>query len=96
MGDVDLLQSRTGSESLLLDYLCPSGQAKGGQRSMAEIIVTISKEGRPTVEVQGVPGEACFAISHAVEQAMGKVSKSEYTSEFFQQAIEQAEARLHE
>lgn len=38
--------------------------------------------GRSTVSVKGVKGKSCTDITKAVEEALGKVEKKEFTKEY--------------
>lgn len=45
------------------------------------VVVLISKTGKVTVEVSGVQGQGCDAISSAFEEALGKVTDKTYKPE---------------
>lgn len=53
---------------------------------MPEILITIAKDGTPTVEVQGVAGPGCRDLSMAIENALGAPQSCELTSEYYQAA----------
>lgn len=51
---------------------------------MAKITVTISPNGQKiSVRVEGVPGAACHDLTRALEETLGKVSRSEATVEYY-------------
>lgn len=46
-----------------------------------EVTVTVGTDGAVTVEVKGVKGKGCDAITKAIEEALGEVTAKSYTSE---------------
>lgn len=56
---------------------------------MAEIIVTVSPKGESTVSVNGVSGSGCKALSAAIEKALGTVTDTELTTEYYQESQNQ-------
>jgi hypothetical protein len=46
-----------------------------------ELIIKISPTGETTIEVQGVKGESCKAVTEGIERALGKVTKDVETDE---------------
>ncbi len=49
---------------------------------MKTVRVTI-KNGRPTIEVSGVSGESCKAMTQKLESALGVTTSDEPTSEMY-------------
>lgn len=56
-----------------------------------KIIVTIKPDGLTTVEVQGVKGEGCKALTAALEAALGTPTASVPTGEMYEQIQEQTQ-----
>ncbi|MDX9723925.1 MAG: DUF2997 domain-containing protein [Myxococcota bacterium] len=54
-----------------------------------EIEFTITEEGNIEMEVKGVKGKDCMEITKALEEALGVVSNRQYTSEYYQQDVQQ-------
>lgn len=54
---------------------------------MEQIIVTVSAEAEVTVEVRGLSGPGCKALTREIEQALGETTKDEPTREM-QQTLE--------
>ncbi|HEX3002467.1 MAG TPA: DUF2997 domain-containing protein [Methanoregula sp.] len=50
-----------------------------------EMEVTIDKEGRIQVNVKGVQGTGCLALTRELEDALGVVERREYSAEYYQQ-----------
>lgn len=56
---------------------------------MRELIVTIDKDGTPTIEVKGVKGQQCLNLTQDIEKALGgKVLDRKPTAEMGQYAAE--------
>lgn len=53
---------------------------------MKTVIITIDKRANVEIEVQGVKGAACKDITRAVEEALGKVTSTEQTGEYYEQS----------
>ena len=51
-----------------------------------EIVVTIAPDGSVHLETHGLKGQSCMAETEGLEKALGKVSRRERTSEYYQQA----------
>jgi hypothetical protein len=51
-----------------------------------EIIITITKTGESTVSVNGVAGPGCKELSASIEKALGQTVKTEFTTEYHQEA----------
>lgn len=45
--------------------------------------------GKSTISVSGVKGKACTDITKAVEEALGKVEKREYTTDYKEKELDQ-------
>ena len=58
---------------------------------LQEMEITIDKEGRIQVNVKGVQGTGCLALTRELENAVGVVEQREYTAEYYQQ-----ETGIHE
>lgn len=58
---------------------------------LQEMEVTIDKDGRIQVNVKGVQGTGCLALTRELENALGVVEKREYTADYYQQ-----ETGIHE
>jgi hypothetical protein len=54
---------------------------------MAEIIVTVDKEGNAEIAVNGVSGKSCKEITANLEKALGTVISDKPTSEMFEQEV---------
>jgi predicted ThiF/HesA family dinucleotide-utilizing enzyme len=53
---------------------------------MAEIIIKVNKAGETTVSVNGVSGPGCRDLTANIEKALGKVSQTENTAEYYEAA----------
>ena len=53
---------------------------------MAEVIITVSKEGNTSVSVNGVSGQSCKDLSASIEKALGKTTATQLTSDYYQEA----------
>lgn len=53
---------------------------------MAKLIVKIGKDGQTTIEGDGFKGQACLEKSKKYIEGLGKESKNEKKSEFYEQA----------
>ena len=51
---------------------------------MQELEITIDKEGRVQIEVKGVHGESCVALTQSLEDAIGEVNDRSIAPEFFE------------
>ena len=58
---------------------------------MQRVIVTIDKDGTPTVTVNGVKGSSCEALTADLERALGSTTTHERTSEYLE--VSQSVAR---
>ena len=58
---------------------------------MEKIKVTIKPNGDSTVEVSGVKGEGCKALTAALEAALGTPTASAPTGEMYEQIQEQSQ-----
>jgi hypothetical protein len=54
------------------------------------ITVTIDRDGKATVTVNGIDGPACLAATEALEQALGTVRSRERTQEYYRTRQQQA------
>ena len=52
---------------------------------LQEMEITIDKEGRIQVNVKGVQGTGCLALTRELENALGVVEHREFTAEYYQQ-----------
>jgi hypothetical protein len=52
---------------------------------LQEMEITIDKEGRIHVNVKGVQGTGCLALTRELENALGVVEQREYTTDYYQQ-----------
>lgn len=48
------------------------------------ITIDIDEDGTPTVEVHGVKGSGCLAVSKALEEALGAVTTRTKTKEYYE------------
>ncbi|MEW6545047.1 MAG: DUF2997 domain-containing protein [Nitrospirota bacterium] len=53
---------------------------------MAEVIVRIAPDGSVSVEVKGVKGQGCQALSKVLEDALGTTTSDRKTADFYRQA----------
>jgi len=53
---------------------------------MSEIIITIAKDGKTRVAVQGYSGAGCLALTASLEKALGATQDQWLTSEYYQEA----------
>ncbi len=51
-----------------------------------QIEITIDPDGTVHLETKGLKGQSCLEETRALEKAIGKVTRREKTSEFYQQA----------
>lgn len=52
---------------------------------MQEITIRVAKGGKINLDVMGVKGGACKDLTKAFEKAMGSVSQTDNTSEYYEQ-----------
>lgn len=50
---------------------------------MQEIKVIISKDGKVTIDVEGIKGSGCKNLTKALEKALGKTTKSKKKAEYY-------------
>lgn len=50
---------------------------------MAELEIFIAENGDITTEIHGIKGSGCEGIAKAMEDAIGKASKSEKTADYY-------------
>lgn len=48
------------------------------------VTLTVDKNGNPTIEVRGIKGPACLALTKELEEALGSVSSRRHTPEYTQ------------
>lgn len=53
---------------------------------MEEIIITVPLNGPVKIEVDGVVGTGCKALTEGLEKKLGKVTKDEVKPEYYEQA----------
>lgn len=58
---------------------------------MAEVIVTVGKDGSTKVAVQGVSGPGCRELTAALEAALGKVEEMQHTPEYYEEERQEVE-----
>ena len=51
---------------------------------MERHVITIDKNGAPSIEVEGVKGSSCKAATEQVERLLGRVTSDVETSEYFE------------
>ncbi len=56
-----------------------------------ELNISIGPDGNIEIEVKGVKGADCLAITKELEEALGVVRTREHTSEYYQQKQSQQE-----
>ena len=56
---------------------------------MAEVIVTVGKDGSTKVAVQGVSGPGCRELTAALEAALGKVEEMHVTADYYESTQEE-------
>lgn len=59
---------------------------------MKQIIVTVGKDATVKVETKGFSGPSCLQETQALEAAIGGVSRTEQTPEFYEPAGENEKA----
>jgi len=52
---------------------------------MEEMKIIISKDGKVTIDVEGVKGSSCKSLTKALEKALGTTVKDKKKSEYYQQ-----------
>ncbi len=57
-----------------------------------EMEITIDRNGRVTVHIQGVKGRACLALADAIQAIVGLEESRKLTSEFYDQ---DGDVRIH-
>ncbi|WP_459556775.1 DUF2997 domain-containing protein [Lacunimicrobium album] len=50
---------------------------------MSQIIVTVSRQGKPTITAMGFPGSDCKVATAKLEAALGLIDQERLTNEFF-------------
>jgi hypothetical protein len=53
---------------------------------MQVVEITIAPDGTPTIEVNGVPGQACRDVTKTVERALGTVVEDKPTKDMYLKA----------
>jgi hypothetical protein len=56
-----------------------------------EIEIHIAKDGKVTMQPKGMKGPGCLDETKALEEALGKVTSREHTSEYFETVEQEAE-----
>ncbi|AGB03551.1 DUF2997 domain-containing protein [Methanoregula formicica] len=52
---------------------------------LQEMEINIDKEGRVQINVKGVQGTGCLALTRDLETALGVVEQREYSADYYQQ-----------
>jgi hypothetical protein len=60
---------------------------------MQELEITIDEEGRTQVQVRGIHGDDCLAVTKDLENAVGTVSERTFLAEYFEQPLTARERR---
>lgn len=53
-----------------------------------ELEIIISPDGKTSVHIKGTKGKGCADVSRALGNALGRVEKTERTSEYYEQPVE--------
>ena len=56
---------------------------------MQEVEITIDKEGRVQLKVNGAHGQDCLALTRDLENSLGTVQEREYLPEFYEESVRQ-------
>ena len=56
--------------------------------NLQEIEITIDKEGRVNMKVNGAHGDDCLVLTRDLENAVGVVEQREYSAEYYEQPSE--------
>ncbi len=59
-----------------------------------KIIVEIDEFGETKLEVKGVSGQSCTALTEELEREIGEVKKRKLKTEYFQKAKSQTKTKL--
>jgi len=63
---------------------------------MQELEITIDKEGNVKIEVSGIKGEGCRALTRDIENAIGETREYTCTAEYYEQPVqEELGSRIH-
>jgi hypothetical protein len=58
---------------------------------MQTLTITIKRDGKVTIDVSGVTGSGCKALTQALENSLGKVTSDTEKGEFYEPEVSQAE-----
>lgn len=63
---------------------------------MQELEITIDNEGNVKVEVSGIRGEGCRALTKNIENAVGEIRERTCTADYYEQPVqEELGNRIH-
>ena len=57
---------------------------------MTQIVVVIDPDGNTEIEVQGMSGRSCRDATKALEEALGVVTKTTNTTDYYRQEVTSA------
>jgi hypothetical protein len=63
---------------------------------MAKMFVTITPTGNIKIQVEGIKGKKCVALSMALEESLGEVADRKFTSEYYQDESVKAQGYIKE
>lgn len=62
---------------------------------MPQIIITVKPDGETVIEVKGAKGPRCKELTKSLEQALGKVTESTPTAEWYEKVTTENHVTLH-
>ena len=63
---------------------------------MAQIIITVDKDGQFTIEAQGYQGTSCEQATAGLEAALGTVDKRDYKAEYHEITQQHNTTHIHQ